>query len=77
MTTINTQLGTWIAASGLVVFLLAQFGIIIDSGQAAQTITDVFKVIGEIAAIYGVIHQSVATARVAGLARNAGVAGIK
>ena len=49
--------GSWIAAIGVIVAILAHFGIIFSADQIGQTITDILKVIADLSVIYGIVHQ--------------------
>ena len=61
MTQTQTQVGSYIAAAGIVVGILSHFGIVLSAQQLGTTINDAITFIGDLAVIYGVIHQYFAT----------------
>lgn len=65
----NYNLGSLIAGAGIVVGLLAHFGIVFDVNQIGQTLTDISKTVGDLAIIYGTLHQYFKTKAVVVAAR--------
>lgn len=59
-TPIYSQLGTKIAVGGIVAWVLSHFvGVQINPDMISKTLNDILTVGGEIATIYGIIHQAV------------------
>lgn len=61
----NTQTGNFIAVSGLIVFILSRFGVVVND-------TEIVAVISGVVALYGIIHQFFITKKVVGMARSFG-----
>lgn len=68
----NYNLGSYIAGTGIIVGILAHFGIGLDATQVAQTIKDGAVFFSDLAVIYGVLHQFFTTKKVVAAGRVAG-----
>jgi tryptophan synthase beta subunit len=66
----STQVGSYVAISGMVVSILAHYNIFIEQNS-------IVAVIAGAVALYGIIHQFIKTKQVTVKAIEAGVKGIK
>ncbi len=61
----QTQTGSWIAIAGIIVEILAHFGVVVDTNSVVSIITG-------LVILYGVIHQFFVTKSIVTAARVAG-----
>lgn len=52
-----TQTGSWIAIAGVFSFLISQIGGNVDTASVLQMFQDITKVVGELAVMWGIVHQ--------------------
>lgn len=55
-----SQTGSYIVLAGILANVLAYLGIHIEAGLINQTIIDLLTLIGDVAVIYGTVHQALA-----------------
>lgn len=67
---VNSTLGSNIALAGIVVSILAHFGLVVQENEIVTAIAG-------IAVIYGWIHQYIVSKKIVKLAKSQGVTGIK